>query len=66
MLFHKFHLILNFCQAFLKSGRPLLLGSGVPEDLVNELEANAVKELHSGRARHYIRLQCVHARKKRN
>ncbi|KAJ3879675.1 hypothetical protein F5051DRAFT_451309 [Lentinula edodes] len=52
--------------AFLKSGRPLLLGSGVPEDLVNELEANAVKELHSGRARHYIRLQCVHARKKRN
>jgi len=52
--------------AFLKSGRPLLLGSGVPEDLVNEIESNAVQEVLSGQARHYVRLQCVHARKKAN
>ncbi|KIK70473.1 hypothetical protein GYMLUDRAFT_32497 [Collybiopsis luxurians FD-317 M1] len=53
-------------RAFLKSGRPLLLGSGIPEDLVNEMEFNAEKELLSGQARHYIRLQCIHALKKQN
>ncbi|KAJ3717267.1 hypothetical protein DFJ43DRAFT_1099560 [Lentinula guzmanii] len=52
--------------AFLKSGRPLLLSSGLPEDLVNELEANAARELQFTKARHYVRLQCLHARKRRN
>ncbi|KAK7058646.1 hypothetical protein VNI00_002282 [Paramarasmius palmivorus] len=50
--------------AFLKSGRPLLLGSGVPEDIVDELERNAAFELTSARGRYYMRLQCVWARKR--
>lgn len=54
----------DWFQAFLKSGRPLLLGSGVPEDLVNEMESNAHNELLSGKGRFYIRLQCVHGRKR--
>ncbi|KAI3622658.1 hypothetical protein WG66_015915 [Moniliophthora roreri] len=52
--------------SFLKSGRPLLLGSGLPEDVVDELERNAVMELNCARARYYIRLQCVFARKRRS
>ncbi|KAK0481523.1 S-adenosyl-L-methionine-dependent methyltransferase [Armillaria novae-zelandiae] len=50
--------------SFLKSGRPLLLGSGVPEQIVNELETNAYKELMEGNTRHYIRVQCVYAHKR--
>ncbi|KAK0239211.1 S-adenosyl-L-methionine-dependent methyltransferase [Armillaria nabsnona] len=50
-------------QIFLKSGRPLLLGSGVPEQLVNELQANAHKELMEDDTRYYIRVQSVYARK---
>lgn len=53
-------------QAFLKSGRPLLLGSGLPEDVVNELEMNAERELLEARYPHYIRLQSVHGRKSRS
>ncbi|KAE9409255.1 hypothetical protein BT96DRAFT_806961 [Gymnopus androsaceus JB14] len=52
--------------AFMKSGRPLLLGSGVPEDLVNEIQSNAEQELLAGKARFYIRVQCVHARKRQH
>ncbi|KAG7445072.1 S-adenosyl-L-methionine-dependent methyltransferase [Guyanagaster necrorhizus] len=51
-------------QVFLKSGRPLLLGSGVSEQLVNELQANAHKELTEDNTRHYIRVQSVYARKR--
>ncbi|KAJ3845565.1 hypothetical protein EV361DRAFT_875558 [Lentinula raphanica] len=50
--------------AFLKSGRPLLLSSGIPEDLVDELEANATQELLFTKPRHYVRLQYLNARKR--
>ncbi|KAJ7292900.1 hypothetical protein C8J57DRAFT_1267514 [Mycena rebaudengoi] len=50
--------------AFLKSGRPLLLGSGVPEAIVDELQLNAERELRSCARQQYIRCQSVHARKK--
>ncbi|KAK0466917.1 S-adenosyl-L-methionine-dependent methyltransferase [Desarmillaria tabescens] len=51
-------------EVFLKSGRPLLLGSGVPEQLVNELQANAHKEVMEDDTRYYIRVQSVYARKR--
>ncbi|THV06547.1 S-adenosyl-L-methionine-dependent methyltransferase [Dendrothele bispora CBS 962.96] len=50
--------------AFLKSGRPLLLGSGVPEETVRQLEVNAEREQLRASQRHYVRLQCVWAQKK--
>ncbi|KAG9222320.1 hypothetical protein CCMSSC00406_0002655 [Pleurotus cornucopiae] len=49
--------------AFMASGRPLLLGIGVPESLVDELEENATEELRGARHVTYIRLQRVIARK---
>ncbi|TFK77503.1 S-adenosyl-L-methionine-dependent methyltransferase [Pluteus cervinus] len=51
--------------AFLKSGRPLLLGNGLPEELVDELELNATAELMAAQYPHYVRLQDVYARKRR-
>jgi len=48
----------------MKSARPLLLGSGVPEALVDELENNAVAELWEAQTPQYMRLQAVYARKK--
>ncbi|KAJ7687416.1 hypothetical protein B0H17DRAFT_1070141 [Mycena rosella] len=50
--------------SFLKSGRPLLLGSGVPEHIVDELQGNAERELRSAARPQYIRVQSVYARKK--
>ncbi|KAJ7185297.1 hypothetical protein C8R46DRAFT_376111 [Mycena filopes] len=50
--------------SFLKSGRPLLLGSGVPESVVDELQVNAERELHSAARAQYIRCQSVYCRKK--
>ncbi|KAL0576872.1 hypothetical protein V5O48_005107 [Marasmius crinis-equi] len=50
--------------AFIQSGRALLLGSGVPEDILNELQRNVETELATCQGRYYIRLQCVFARKK--
>jgi len=50
--------------SFLKSGRPLLLGSGVPEPIVDELQLNAERELRSAARPQYIRLQSVYCRKK--
>ncbi|KAL0951792.1 hypothetical protein HGRIS_008460 [Hohenbuehelia grisea] len=50
--------------AFLLSGRPLMLGCGVPEPLVDELEENARTELMDCREIGYIRLQRVYARKR--
>ncbi|KAG6810916.1 hypothetical protein H0H92_009846 [Tricholoma furcatifolium] len=49
--------------AFLKSGRPLLLGSGVPEEIVDELQYNAEKELQTVATQHYIRIRRCCARK---
>ncbi|KAJ7492216.1 hypothetical protein FB451DRAFT_1551624 [Mycena latifolia] len=50
--------------SFLKSGRPLLLGSGVPEQIVDELQINAELELRSAARPQYIRVQSVYCRKK--
>ncbi|KDQ63063.1 hypothetical protein JAAARDRAFT_694199 [Jaapia argillacea MUCL 33604] len=52
-------------KAFLRSGRPLLLGSGLPQEFVDDLEARAVKELDEGRTPTLIRLENVYARKRR-
>ncbi|CAA7264772.1 unnamed protein product [Cyclocybe aegerita] len=50
--------------SFVRSGRPLLLGSGLSEDLVDDLEKNAMAELERRESPQYTRLQCVYARKK--
>ncbi|KAF7347471.1 hypothetical protein MVEN_01503200 [Mycena venus] len=50
--------------SFLKSGRPLLLGSGVPERIVDELQVNAERELRTAARAQYIRCQSVYCRKK--
>lgn len=50
--------------SFLKSGRPLLLGSGLDEDLVNSLERESMRELNSGSLHGYIRVQTVYAIKR--
>ncbi|KAJ7204464.1 hypothetical protein GGX14DRAFT_460500 [Mycena pura] len=54
---------LLFLQSFLKSGRPLLLGSGVPEAIVDELQVNAERELLEAALPQYIRCQSVYCRK---
>ncbi|KAJ7765253.1 S-adenosyl-L-methionine-dependent methyltransferase [Mycena metata] len=51
-------------MSFLKSGRPLLLGSGVPEAIVDELQQNAERELHTAARAQYIRCQSIYCRKK--
>ncbi|KAF9270828.1 S-adenosyl-L-methionine-dependent methyltransferase [Marasmius fiardii PR-910] len=51
--------------AFVKSGRALLLGSGVPEQIVDELQRKVETELATTRRRYYVRLQCIFARKRR-
>jgi hypothetical protein len=53
-----------FAQAFLRSGRPLLLGSGLPESFVDELEHRAHVELMEARTVSYVRLERVYARKR--
>jgi hypothetical protein len=53
-----------FCQAFLRSGRPLLLGSGLSESLVDEVQHRATSELMNARVVSYIRCERVYARKK--
>ncbi|KIP11739.1 hypothetical protein PHLGIDRAFT_63365 [Phlebiopsis gigantea 11061_1 CR5-6] len=51
--------------AFLKSGRPLLLGTGVPEQILDDLEDRARNELIEGRVPGYILVENVYARKRR-
>jgi len=58
------HVFRDDILMFLKSGRPLLLGSGLDEALVNELEACARDELAETRRASYIRVQTVYARKR--
>lgn len=58
------HPHLCILQTFLKSGRPLLLGTGVPEDTVDELEVNAERELKSASRLQYIRCQSIYCHKK--
>ncbi|KAG6911375.1 hypothetical protein DXG01_001046 [Tephrocybe rancida] len=50
--------------AFLKSGRPLLLGSGVPESIVDELQHNATVELKTASSHQYVCIRRIYARKK--
>ncbi|KAI0308063.1 S-adenosyl-L-methionine-dependent methyltransferase [Multifurca ochricompacta] len=50
--------------AFLRSGRPLLLGSGLPESLVDELQDRAHFELIEARTASFIRVERVYARKR--
>ncbi|PPR06142.1 hypothetical protein CVT26_005364 [Gymnopilus dilepis] len=51
-------------MSFLRSGRPLLLGSGLPENIINDIESNAVREIDMRQTPQFTRLQCVYARKK--
>jgi len=53
-------------QGFIRSGRPMLLGSGLSEEFVNRLEVNVLQELAEARIPQYTRLQRVYARKKSN
>ncbi|KAF9817961.1 hypothetical protein IEO21_03036 [Rhodonia placenta] len=50
--------------SFLKSGRPLLLSNGWPEELVNEYEEKARNELMDARIPTYVRVENVYALKK--
>ncbi|RDX51938.1 hypothetical protein OH76DRAFT_1481027 [Lentinus brumalis] len=50
--------------AFLKSGRPLLLGSDLDYVLVEELEMDAMRELMEATTETYIRVQSAYARRK--
>jgi len=50
--------------AFLRSGRPLLLGSGLSESLVDELQHRTHLELKEARTISYIRVERVYARKR--
>ncbi|PPQ90946.1 hypothetical protein CVT25_008257 [Psilocybe cyanescens] len=51
-------------SAFLGAGRPLLLGSDLPVELVDTLEQGALREMDERKITQYTRLQCVYARKK--
>jgi len=44
----------------------MLLGSGLPEEFVDQLEANVLKEMAEAQIPQYTRLQRVYARKKSN
>ncbi|KAI0323106.1 hypothetical protein OF83DRAFT_1048220 [Amylostereum chailletii] len=50
--------------AFLRSGRPLLLGSGLSEAIVDELQQRSRAELEEGRTVSFIRFENVYARKR--
>jgi len=58
------HLFREDILMFLQSGRPLLLGNGIPEAEVDELEENARNELMEARVPTYIRVENVYARKR--
>lgn len=51
-------------QTFLRSGRPLLLMSGLPEPLVDELGHHTHLELKEARTVSYIHVERVYARKR--
>ena len=53
-------------KAFLKSGRPLLLGSGVLEEVVNHLQHHASLEIKAASTPGYVRVQRTYARKKQS
>jgi len=51
-------------SAFLASGRPLLLGAGVPEDRVTELQTNAIQEMKDARTPLYVLVENVVAHRR--
>lgn len=51
-------------KAFMKSGRPLLLGHGLPADFVDAMEHNACQELDEAKTPLYALIRNVHARKR--
>ncbi|KAF9055905.1 hypothetical protein BJ165DRAFT_1429469 [Panaeolus papilionaceus] len=51
--------------AFFASSKPLILGSGIPEEMFNDLERNCLAELEEYRIPQYSRYRMVYARKKR-
>jgi len=52
------------CYAFLRSGRPLLLGHGFAPETISLIEEKALEELRERQPLQYTRLQCVYARKR--
>jgi hypothetical protein len=54
----------EWTQSFFKSGRPLLLGTGLNEEIVDLLERETTDELMEARYPHWLRLRCVYATKK--
>ncbi|KAJ3535714.1 hypothetical protein NMY22_g6358 [Coprinellus aureogranulatus] len=51
-------------SAFVRSGKPLLLGSGVSEEEYQILKEHTLKELHHSDEPQYTRMQCIWATKR--
>ncbi|PPQ99299.1 hypothetical protein CVT24_009167 [Panaeolus cyanescens] len=58
--------VFNDLMAFHKSCRPLLLGSGIPEDMLDDLDRRCLQESAEGRIPQFTHIECVWARKKAN
>jgi len=52
------------CLAFLRAGRPLLLGNGFAPEIISLLEKNCLEELKKRRTVQFTRVQNVYARKR--
>lgn len=50
--------------AFIRAGRPLLLGYGFAPETISLVEKNALEEARTGQFPQFTRLQCVYARKR--
>lgn len=53
-------------KSFLRSCRPLILGAGIPQSVLDPLEADAARELAEARVPGYIRVENAYGRKKAN
>jgi hypothetical protein len=58
------YLLIHFIQSLIRGGRPLLLGNGVPEDYLLDLEEKVTQEIEERKVVQYGRLQSVYARRK--
>jgi len=61
---HLYKRLNDDCLAFLRSGRPLLLGYGFDPEKISLMEEHALEELRERQVFQYTRLQCVYARKR--
>ena len=59
-----FSTLTSIYQAFLRSGRPLLLGNGFAPEIISLLEKNCLEELKKRRTLQFTRVQNVYARKR--